>query len=110
MTLTQRTRWRPLAQVCVLTGLRKVLDMIAPAPDMEVRRAGKAGQHNGGCDYGADCGHAPSGSLTYLRHSHAHRDQAPTIRASASETDSAVSPIDKAPNCLDPTLHLNTSL
>src|SRR6218665_549865 len=101
ITLTQRTRWRPLAQVWVLTGLRKVLDMFAPAPflGMPLRLCTSAAS-----GYGSDCGQAHGRSLTYSRHPHAYRDQPPTIGARASETDSAMSPMDKAKARLDPTL------
>src|SRR5471032_2385956 len=93
ITLTTRTRWRPLAHVWVLTGLRKLLDMLISTAECR--------------PYGVNSAQGVGGPLTYQRHLRTYRDQPPTTGVSASETDSAMSPMDKVQSARDPTLVAN---
>src|SRR5471030_1505071 len=90
MTLTQRTMCRPLAQVWVVTGFRKLLDMLFSTAD--------------GRPYVGDSAYSASHPFTYLRHSHTYRDQPPTTGGCASGTDWAMSPMDKVLTGAGPTL------
>ncbi|MNT20880.1 hypothetical protein D3C72_1562010 [compost metagenome] len=81
MTLTQRTMCRPLAQVWVVTGFRKLLDMLISTADCR--------PHVGDSAYSANR------PFTYPRHRHTYRDQPATTGGCASGTDCTMSPMDK---------------
>src|SRR3990167_9332364 len=84
ITLTQRTICRPLLQVWVVTGLRKSFVV------MDVSPRGRTSAL-----YGADCAYWPARSFICQRHLHAYRDLPRRPWFTASETDVAMSPIDK---------------
>jgi len=90
MTLTQRTMCRPLAQVWVVTGFRKLFDMLFSTADCRPS-----------C---GDSAYSANGPFTYPRHSHTYRDQPPTTGGCASGTDCTMSPMDKVLACAGPTL------
>src|SRR5690606_28261729 len=98
MTLTQRTICRPLLQVCGVTGLRKSFVVMDVSPHGRTSAL-----------YGADCAHRQAGSFICQRHLHAYRDLPRRPWFAASETDVAMSPIDKVSPTLSPTLAASRS-
>src|SRR5471032_1003967 len=95
MTFTQRTICRPLAQVWVVTGLRKLFDILFSTADCRL--------------YVGDSAQGSMRPFTYPRHWHAYRDQPATTGGCASGTDSAMSPMDKVRVDASRTLHRKCS-